>query len=226
MSVKTSYKSFYGNPTSTISFRKVLVFLRFSCWKHLVLRSVFCHSFSGWDEKGNKGFCIESLSLVFILIATFIATFSFAIGWKIGRNFTDSWLGRSISRPGYAQWVEIFDSEIWLFHFIHCQLGSEWRKKSLWQSIENHPIKYAALVSFPVLLLANSELGGKRSEYNDESGLRRERENNDLFITEPFFLHSFCLGCRCFANVCKLVLHNRMTRRSIQLHQEQRQKCW
>ena len=56
--------------------------------------------------------------------------------------------------------------------------------------------------------------------------LTKERENNDFFITEPFFLHSFCLGCRCFANVCKLVLHNRMTRRSIQLHQEQRQKCW
>ena len=56
--------------------------------------------------------------------------------------------------------------------------------------------------------------------------LTKERENNDLFIIEPFFLHSFCLGCRRFANVCKLVLHNRMTRRSIQLHQEQRQKCW
>ena len=42
MSVKTSYKSFYGNPTSTISFRKVIVFLRFFCWKYLVLRYLFC----------------------------------------------------------------------------------------------------------------------------------------------------------------------------------------
>ena len=169
MSVKTSYKSFYGNPTSTISF---------FCWKYLVLRYVFC------------------------LAEAFLAL-GICIGWK----YLIAYL-------------------IWLFHLLYCQLGCEWRKKSLWQSIENHPIKYSALISFPVLFLANSELGGKRSEYNDESGLRRERENNDLFITEPFFLHSFCLGCRCFANVCKLVLHNRMTRRSIQLHQEQGQKCW
>ena len=77
----------------------------------------------------------------------------------------------------------------------------------------------------PRTIPANSELGGKRFEYNNESGLQRERENNDLFITEPFFLHSFSLGCRCFANVRKLVLHNRMTRRSIQLHQQQRQTC-
>ena len=174
MSVKTSYKRFYGNPTSTISFRKVIVFLRFFCWKYLVLRSLFClaEAFTVLGMRNGWQYLIANLTVL--------------------RNL----------------------------------LGCEWRNKSLWQSIENHPIKYSALISFPVLFLANSELGGKRSEYNDESGLRRERENNDLFITEPFFLHSFCLGCRCFANVCKLVLHNRMTRRSIQLHQEQRQKCW
>ena len=72
MSVKTSYKNFYGNPTSTISFRKVLVFLRFFCWKYLVLRYLFClaEAFPALGMRNGWKYLIANLTVSLKLLST------------------------------------------------------------------------------------------------------------------------------------------------------------
>lgn len=72
MSVKTSYKSFYGNPTSTISFRKVIVFLRFFCWKYLVLRYLFClaEAFPALGMRNGWKYLIANLTVSLNLLST------------------------------------------------------------------------------------------------------------------------------------------------------------
>lgn len=72
MSVKTSYKSFYGNPTSTISFRKVIVFLRFFCWKYLVLRYLFClpEAFLALGMRNGWKYLFANLTVSLNLLST------------------------------------------------------------------------------------------------------------------------------------------------------------
>ena len=72
MSVKTSYKSFYGNHTSTISFRKVIVFLRFFCWKYLVLRYLFClaEAFLALGMRNGWKYLIANLIVSLNLLST------------------------------------------------------------------------------------------------------------------------------------------------------------
>ena len=72
MSVKTSYKSFYGTPTSTISFRKVLVFLRFFCWKYLVLRYLFClpEAFLALGMRNGWKYLFANLTVSLNLLST------------------------------------------------------------------------------------------------------------------------------------------------------------
>lgn len=72
MSVQTSYKSFYGNPTSTISFCKVIVFLRFFCWKYLVLRYLFCfaEAFLALGMRNGWKYLIANLTVSLNLLST------------------------------------------------------------------------------------------------------------------------------------------------------------
>ena len=72
MSVKTSYKSFYGNPTSTISFRKVIVFLRFFCWKYLVLCYFFClaEAFLALGMRNGWKYLFANLTVSLNLLST------------------------------------------------------------------------------------------------------------------------------------------------------------
>ena len=176
MSVKTSYKSFYGNPTSTISFRKVIVFLRFFCWKYLVLRYLFClaEAFLALGMRNGWKYLIANLIVSLNLLSTRL-WMAKEIALTTNRKPPNKILGTNLVPSTIPCKFGVGQEEVWVQWWVR---------------------------------------------------LTKERENNDFFTTEPFFLHSFCLGCRCFANVCKLVLHNRMTRRSIQLHQERRQKCW
>ena len=72
MSVKTSYKSFYGNPTSTISFRKVIVFLRFFCWKYLISCYLFflAEAFLALGMRNGWKYLFANLTVSLNLLST------------------------------------------------------------------------------------------------------------------------------------------------------------